>query len=173
MFSVGDIRNYQLLPELPSVLHLKGKSKIQEVTSHFMKVRQDVKLNLTPNNVLLKGWVTRKNFKSQENSERYSKHFDFLESQERCSVFKMFESMSLYLVPITEKTKSFCKQMGVVPLKPINYCDGKPVYQSVEEKYAEETHFYAFFCQVRQKFDKKSSYLNPSVICQVHDMPTV
>ena len=130
-----------------------------------MKVRQDVKLNLTPNNVLLKGWVTRKNFKSQENSERYSKHFDFLESQERCSVFKMFESMSLYLVPITEKTKSFCKQMGVVPLKPINYCDGKPVYQSVEEKYAEETHFYAFFCQVRQKFDKKSSYLNPSVIC--------
>ena len=85
----------------------------------------------------------------------------------------MFEGVSLYLVPITEKTKSFCKQMGVVPLKPINYQDGKPVYQNAEERFAEETHFYAYFCQVKQQFTKKSSYLNPTVVCQAHDMPTV
>ena len=143
------------------MLTLKGKSKIAEVTSHFLKLRHDSKINLKPDNVLLKGWVTRKNFKAVENSEKYAKHYDFLEQGERCSVFKLFEGVSLYLVPINEQTKLFCKQMGVIPFKPINYKDGKAVYESAEDRFSEETHFYAFFTQVRQQFVKKSSYLNP------------
>ena len=55
--------------------------------------------------------------------------------------------------------------MGIVPLKPINYCDGKAVYENPEDQYSEETHFYAYFSQVRQAFTKKSSYLNPHVVC--------
>lgn len=83
LFSVGDIRQYQALPEFPEKLILKGKSKIGEVTAHFRKLRQEMlnqKQNGThSNNVLLKGWVTRKNLGSQDNSDRYTMHYDQLE----------------------------------------------------------------------------------------------
>lgn len=39
LFSVGDVRHYQSLPEFPTKLVLKGKSKIAEVTTHFKKLR--------------------------------------------------------------------------------------------------------------------------------------
>lgn len=42
LFSVGDIRHYQSLPEFPTKLTLKGKSRIGEVMSHFRKVRQEM-----------------------------------------------------------------------------------------------------------------------------------
>ena len=109
MYSVGDIRAYQTLPELPSTMTLKGKSKIEEVTQHFLKLRHDPKVNSRPDNILLKGWVTRKNFKAQENSEKYARHYDSLEQSQRCSVFSVFEGVSLYLVPLNEQTKLFCK----------------------------------------------------------------
>ena len=42
LFSVGDIRQYQGLPEFPTKLTLKGKSRIGEVTAHFKKLRQEM-----------------------------------------------------------------------------------------------------------------------------------
>ena len=58
-------------------------------------------------------------------------------------------------------------------MKPVNYQDGKAVYDKPEDRFSEETHFYAYFTQIKQSFNKKSSYLNPQVICHAHDMPTV
>jgi len=71
------------LPEFPTALSLKGKSKIGEVTTHFKKLRQEM-LNQKQSagqssNILLKGWVTRKNMSSQDNSDRYTMHYDMLE----------------------------------------------------------------------------------------------
>jgi hypothetical protein len=62
MYSVGDIKSYQNLPEFPSTLAIKGTSKNQEVMDHFIKLRQEM-LFKTPGQVLLKGWITRKDFK--------------------------------------------------------------------------------------------------------------
>jgi len=117
------------------------------------------------NNVLLKGWVTRKNLGSQDNSDRYTMHFDGLDQAQRCSVFTLFEGVSVYLIPITSQTKEFCRQMGIYPLK------GKEGNNPEESTLFEETHYYAFLSQVRQSFTKRSSFQNPEVICHAHDMP--
>ena len=87
---------------------LKGKSKIAEVLPHFKKLRQDIAQNKA-SNLLLKGWVTRKNISSQDNSDRYTSHYDMLEQAKRCSVFTLFEGVSVYLIPITSETKEFCR----------------------------------------------------------------
>lgn len=41
-----------MLPSLPHILTLKGKSNISDVTSHFLRLRKEKKL--------IKGWITRK-----------------------------------------------------------------------------------------------------------------
>jgi hypothetical protein len=42
LYSTGDIKNFQNLPDLPSVLSLKGKSVLKEVMQHFLKLRQEI-----------------------------------------------------------------------------------------------------------------------------------
>ena len=81
LFSIGDIRQYQALPEFPTKLTLKGKSKIAEVTAHFKKLRQEMNQHSqgSSKNLLLKGWVTRKNLSSQDNSDKYTLHYDTLQ----------------------------------------------------------------------------------------------
>ena len=107
-------------------------------------------------NILLKGWVTRKNLASQDNSDKYTKHFETLEQRERCDVFTLFEGVSVYLIPITSQTKDFCRQMGIYPLKGKD--QGKDCSNTVnnnlnnpEESNSilDETHYYAFLSQVR------------------------
>jgi hypothetical protein len=53
LFSTGDIQLYQSLPDIPSTLQLKGKAKLQDVETHFDRLKRDKRL--------IKGWVTRKN----------------------------------------------------------------------------------------------------------------
>ena len=99
-------------------------------------------------NILLKGWVTRKNLSSQDNSDKYTKHFELLEQTQRCDVFTLFEGVSVYLIPITSQTKDFCRQMGIYPLKGKDQgkdCSGN--LNNPEESsnsILDETHYYAF-----------------------------
>ena len=66
---------------------------------------------------LLKGWITRTNIANQLNSDKYTAHFESLEQTQRCSVYTLFKGVNIYVVPVIQETKLFCKQMGVVPLK--------------------------------------------------------
>lgn len=131
-------------------LTLKGKSKVAEVTSHFKKLRHEMQTQKqSSGNVLLKGWVTRKNLSSQDNSDKYTAHYEMLEQAQRCSVFTLFEGVSVYLIPITGETKDFCRMMGIYPVK------GKDNSNNPEESSnLEESHYYAFVSQIRQSFTK-------------------
>ena len=72
-------------------------------------------------------------------------NFEALEQASRCSVFTLFEGVSVYLIPITSVTKDFCRQMGIYPLK-----GGKESHNNPEESTVlEETHYYAFLSQIR------------------------
>ena len=136
-------------------LTLKGKSKVHEVTSHFRKLRQEMLSSHhkpSSSNVLLKGWVTRKNAASQDNSDRYTSHFEMLEQAQRCSVFTLFEGVSVYLIPITEQTKDFCRMMGIYPIKFVN--KDQQSNNPEECSILEETHYYAYVSQIRQSFAK-------------------
>lgn len=53
MFSTIDISTYQQLPEMPNMLTLKGKAKIQDVVTHFLRLKKDKRL--------IRGWIVRKN----------------------------------------------------------------------------------------------------------------
>mmetsp|Transcript_17671 Transcript_17671/g.23861 ORF Transcript_17671/g.23861 Transcript_17671/m.23861 type:complete len:88 (-) Transcript_17671:1317-1580(-) len=67
---------------------------------------------------------------------------------------------------MTSLTKEFCRHMGIYPLK------GKESAMNPEEAGAgEETHYFAFLSQVRQSFNKKTSFQNPEVLCPAKDMP--
>ena len=109
------------MPEFPNKLLLKGKSKIAEVTSHFRKLRNEMRgmkqSGSSSSNVLLKGWITRKQMQSQENSDRYTAHWEALDAAQRCSVFTLFEGVSVYVIPVTSATRDFCRTMGIHPLK--------------------------------------------------------
>ena len=52
LYSTMEIDAFYQLPELPSYLPLKGKAKLIDVTTHFMRLKRDRKL--------LRGWLTRK-----------------------------------------------------------------------------------------------------------------
>lgn len=101
LYSTHDIQAFQALPELPSAINLKGKAKIQDVTSHFLRLKRDKKL--------IKGWAIRKNPHSQDNNDKYTKLFDELESSQKAALFNVFQGVTFYLIPITSKTKDFCK----------------------------------------------------------------
>ena len=49
----------------------------------------------------------------QENNDKYTKLFDELDQTERSALFNVFQGVTLYLVPITSKTRDFVQQMGV------------------------------------------------------------
>ena len=119
-------------------------------------------------NVLLKGWVTRKQIGSQENSDRYTAHWEALDAAQRCSVFTLFEGVSVYVIPVTSATRDFCRQMGIHPMK----CKSTQSTMNPEESATQhETHYFAFLSQVRQSFSKKQSYQNPEVLCPAKEMP--
>jgi len=71
VYSTTDINLFQSLPDLPDSLQLKGKAKIQDVTSHFLRLRRDKRL--------IKGWVIRKNTNNQDNNDRYTRLYDELD----------------------------------------------------------------------------------------------
>ena len=104
-------------------MSLKGKSNIGDVTSHFLRLKREKRL--------LKGWITRKGNPGQlnssethslsktgnwqENSDKYTKLFDELESTNRAALFNVFQGVTFYLVPITLKTKDFCRELDILP----------------------------------------------------------
>jgi hypothetical protein len=96
---------YQALPEIPTNLTLKGKAKINDVASHFLRLKRDKRL--------LKGWVSRRNVLNQENNDRYTRLFDELDITEKSALFNLYQNVTLYLVPVTPKNKEFLLQMGV------------------------------------------------------------
>ena len=98
-------------------------------------------------------------------------HYDQLKQAQRCSVFTLFEGVSIYLIPITSETKDFCRQMGIYPLKGKDNPGAQSTTNPEEHSILEETHYYAFLSQIRQSFPKRSSYQNPEVICHAHEMP--
>lgn len=52
LYSAIDIETFFQLPEMPSYLALKGKAKLQDVTTHFLRLKKERRL--------LKGWIARK-----------------------------------------------------------------------------------------------------------------
>lgn len=94
MLSKLDIKLFQSLPELPSLLPLKGKSRNSDVMTYFTKLMRDPRL--------VKGWVTRRGHISQfedmnggtstfqENSDKYTKLFDELEETDKSALFNVF-----------------------------------------------------------------------------------
>ena len=83
-------------------------------------------------------------------------HYDTLEQAQRCSVFTLFEAVSVYFIPITSQTKDFCRQMGIYPLKGKDgaVIGGKNANNPEENSILDETHYYAFLSQIRQSFTK-------------------
>jgi len=160
MYSTGDIQTYQKLPELPYALTEAGKCNQLDVMKYFAKLHREKQ-------TLLTGWIVRKNFDSQDNSDRYCRHFDHLEDKDKISKLQLFHDVSMYIVPMNTTTKPLCKKMGVWPLK-LNKKD-KDALTSEEPATVdmeEETHYFAFFTHLRSKFPHKQSFLNPTVVAQ-------
>lgn len=146
MYSTGDIQTYQKLPELPYALTEAGKCNQLDVMKYFAKLHREKQ-------TLLTGWIVRKNFDSQDNSDRYCRHFDHLEDKDKISKLQLFNDVSMYIVPMNTTTKPLCKKMGVWPLK-LNKKD-KDALTSEEPATVdmeEETHYFAFFTHLRSKF---------------------
>jgi hypothetical protein len=41
--------------------------------------------------------------------------FDELDQSQKSALFNVFQGVTFYIIPITSKTKDFCKQMGIEP----------------------------------------------------------
>ena len=140
------------------MLALKGKAKLLDVTTHFLRLKRDKRL--------LKGWVTRRGLLHQENNDRYCRLFEELDMTEKSALFNLYQNTTLYLVPVTPKNKDFILQMGIdfEKVKDAALYDSEKQAAVSEENKArnedqirqlkEETHLYAYFCQIKQAFTK-------------------
>ena len=121
-----------------------------------MKLKKDKRL--------LKGWATRRNNLHQENNDKYTKLFDELDITEKSALFNLYQGATIYLVPVNFKNKDFIMQMGMDFEKvkdAASYDQNKQVSDEkkvrVEEEVKqlkEETHTYAYFCQIKQPFSQ-------------------
>ena len=111
-----------------------------DVMKYFAKLHREKQKLLT-------GWIVRKNFDSQDNSDRYCRHFDHLENKDKISKLQLFHDVSMYIVPMNTTTKPLCKKMGVWPLK-LNKKDKDSDTVDIEE----ETHYFAYFTHLRTSF---------------------
>lgn len=146
---------------------MKGKAKIQEVISHFLRLKRDKRL--------LKGWLVRRGTESQENNDGYTRLFDELETTQKSALFNVFQDVKLYLVPITPLTRQFCLEMGLdlEQIKASNPRYEAP-FESLPSKSQEEvkgledeSHAFAVFSHIKQVFPQKQSFLNPEVLRMV------
>ena len=96
---------FQAIPDLPQSLQLKGKAKLQDVTSHFLRLKRDKRL--------VKGWMVRKNAINQDNNDKFTKLFDELDQTQKSALFNVFQNVTLYIVPITKQTREFVGEMGL------------------------------------------------------------
>ena len=163
LYSLHDIATFQGLPDLPHTLPLKGKAKTSEVINHFLRLKKDKSV--------IRGWAVRKNTFSQENNDKYTKLFDELEQTSKSALFNVFQNVTFYLVPITSKTKEFCRQMGIVPETISNAEKGNGLSQDdcidIETLLQEETHSYALISQIKQSFSSKTNFCNPEIVRRV------
>lgn len=112
------------------------------MTTHFLRQKKDRRL--------LRGWLARKGG-AQDNSDRYCKLFEELESTGKSALFNVVSNITLYIVPITGKTREFCNEMGVNPdegFRRGEYFEKGVLSEGDAEDVKgleEETHLYAFF----------------------------
>jgi hypothetical protein len=149
IYTLQDISLYQQLPEIPQTLTLKGKAKLLDVTTHFLRLKRDKRL--------LKGWVTRRGLLHQENNDRHCRLFEELDMTDKSALFNLYQNTTtLYLVPFTPKNKDFIMQMGIDIEKVKDgglYDSSKQVPEEFKgrtedqiRQLKEETHLYAYFC---------------------------
>lgn len=127
-----------------------------DVTTHFLRLKRDKRL--------LKGWVTRRGSLHQENNDRYCRLFEELDVTEKSALFNVYQNTTLYLVPVTPKNKEFILQMGIDLERvkdPALFDSSKQVPEEFKARTEEEikqlkdeTHLYAYFCQIKQAFTK-------------------
>jgi hypothetical protein len=157
LFSNIEVETFTQLPDLPSYLSLKGKPKLTDVENHFLRLRGDKRR-------LLKGWIARKQLQqgvsSQDNSDRYTKVFEELDSTQKSALFTVFHNITLYIVPITKNTRKFCAEMGINPdqcFRNEEVFEGEPASPDDFRNLTEETHLCAFFSLIKHSFDRYAS----------------
>ena len=88
---------FQKLPEMPKdTIVMNGRAKLSEVAQYFSKYSNSMHK--------LHGWVDiRKNPKNQSkeaNEENMKRLFTGLSDDQRCAVFKLSKTFTLYLIPL-------------------------------------------------------------------------
>lgn len=77
---------------------------------------------------------------------------------QKSALFNVYQGITLYLVPITAKTRDFCNEMGVDTdlfknAKHFTETTASAKAQDDIRALEEETHCYAVFSQIKQAFN--------------------
>ena len=138
-FSTQDIRAFQACPDWPATtksghgsLPLRGKAEVLEVMKHCQARHKEQKpmrkgYIIMPEQMDAKERAKKGLQSSQQNSNNFSAHFNELKSQQKCSLFTLYNSLKardgslikevhLYLLPISSLTLTFCQDMGLLPV---------------------------------------------------------
>lgn len=91
-------------------MKFKGMANLEVTTNHFLRLKKDKRL--------LKGWASSSQIDSAfktHSVKTFQKLSDELIQTNKAAIFHLHSENNIYLIPLTDKTNEFCRQMSISP----------------------------------------------------------